>query len=67
MSDKPQADVSALTRGILQVSLKKVATELIDFKYIFLLSENIVLQKQCPLPHLPSRTAMWDLLLTCPM
>jgi eukaryotic translation initiation factor 2C len=33
MSDKPRKDGSAPTRGIIQVSLKMVAADPIDFRY----------------------------------
>jgi len=39
MSDRPRVDGSAPTRGIVHVTLKKVAADPIDFKYVFLSSE----------------------------
>jgi eukaryotic translation initiation factor 2C len=36
MSDRPRVDGSAPTRGIVHVTLKKVAADPIDFKYVFL-------------------------------
>jgi hypothetical protein len=42
MSDKPRTDGSAPTRGIIQVSLKMVAADPIDFRYV-LCNERVFL------------------------